>query len=118
MYLDWFAVDVGLCLKSMDNGLLVVQFRVGIGEGVSLSNKLQEIPLGKGELLIEGGDVLLLPVGNRVYAALEAAEGLKKVGVEAAVINPRFIYPLDAELILEWARKKRPLPKKILKRLK
>jgi 1-deoxy-D-xylulose-5-phosphate synthase len=47
----------------------------------------------------------LLPVGNRVYPALEAAAGLQKIGIDAAVINPRFIRPLDSELIIEWAAK-------------
>ena len=49
--------------------------------------------------------MLLLPIGNRVYPALEAAEGLQKLGVSAAVINPRFINPLDGDLISEWADK-------------
>ena len=50
-----------------------------------------------------GNDILLLPVGNRVYPALRAAEGLEKLGISAAVINPRFIKPLDADLICTWA---------------
>jgi 1-deoxy-D-xylulose-5-phosphate synthase len=66
---------------------------------------LQRLPLGTGELLQEGKDILLLPIGNRVTAALEAATGLKKLGIEAAVINPRFIKPLDEELICEWAKR-------------
>ncbi|MDA8164427.1 MAG: 1-deoxy-D-xylulose-5-phosphate synthase, partial [Desulfobacteraceae bacterium] len=70
---------------------------------VELADHLEKLPLGKGELLREGKDVLLLPVGNRVYPALEAADGLQKVGIEAAVINPRFIKPLDGDLIAEWA---------------
>ena len=66
-------------------------------------NEMHKLALGKGELLQEGDDILLLPVGNRVYPALEAAKGLEKVGIKAAVINPRFIKPLDAELICHWA---------------
>ena len=42
---------------------------------------LHKLDIGKGELLVKGNDVLLLPVGNRVYPALEAAEGLEKVGI-------------------------------------
>jgi len=56
-------------------------------------------------VLAEGDDILLLPVGNRVYPALAAADGLRKVGISAAVINPRFIKPLDAELICTWAKR-------------
>jgi 1-deoxy-D-xylulose-5-phosphate synthase len=87
------------------NGPAAVRYPRGSGEGVELSGSLSEIPIGKGELLREGKDILLLPVGNRVNSALEAANGLKKVGIDAAVINPRFVKPLDSDLISEWAEK-------------
>jgi 1-deoxy-D-xylulose-5-phosphate synthase len=87
------------------NGPAALRYPRGAGEGVELSDSLQEIPIGKGELLRAGKDILLLPIGNRVYPALEAAFGLEKVGIDAAVINPRFIKPLDNELIIEWAEK-------------
>jgi 1-deoxy-D-xylulose-5-phosphate synthase len=84
-------------------GPAAVRYPRGNGEGVALDEVLQRIPLGTGELLREGGDILLLPLGNRVSAALEAATGLKKLGIEAAVINPRFVRPLDDALICAWA---------------
>ncbi|MGW8193302.1 MAG: 1-deoxy-D-xylulose-5-phosphate synthase [Desulforhopalus sp.] len=85
------------------NGPSVVRYPRGAGHGVPLAATMRRLEIGKGELLREGDDLLLLPVGNRVYPALEAAEGLEKVGVHAAVINPRFIKPLDGELICKWA---------------
>lgn len=85
------------------NGPSAVRYPRGSGQGVPLSTDLEMLEIGKGELLREGRDILLLPVGNRVYPALEAAEGLEKVGINAAVINPRFVKPLDAELICQWA---------------
>lgn len=85
------------------NGPVAVRYPRGSAIGVELSTNLKELAIGTGELLVEGNDVLLLPLGNRVYPALEAAEGLTKVGVNAAVINPRFIKPLDSELICKWA---------------
>lgn len=85
------------------NGPTAVRYPRGAGIGVELSTRLKKLEIGKGELLKEGTDILLLPVGNRVYPALEAAEGLTKVGINAAVINPRFIKPLDSELICHWA---------------
>jgi 1-deoxy-D-xylulose-5-phosphate synthase len=87
------------------NGPAALRYPRGTGEGVELSENLCEITIGKGELLRQGKDILLLPIGNRVYPALEAAHGLEKVGIDAAVINPRFIKPLDNELIIEWAEK-------------
>jgi 1-deoxy-D-xylulose-5-phosphate synthase len=86
-------------------GPAAVRYPRGAGEGVELDDELEEIPIGSGELLREGTDILLLPVGNRVYPALEAAKGLEKIGIDAAVVNPRFIKPLDSELITEWAEK-------------
>jgi 1-deoxy-D-xylulose-5-phosphate synthase len=82
-----------------------IRYARGNGTGIGLTDDLQKIPIGKGEILREGKDMLLLPAGNRVATALEAAEGLYKVGVDAAVINPRFINPLDNELICDWASK-------------
>ncbi len=87
------------------NGPAAVRYPRGSGCGVALANQFKKLEIGRGELMLEGEDVLLLPIGNRVYPALEAAGGLKKVGINAAVINPRFIKPLDAELICGWARK-------------
>jgi 1-deoxy-D-xylulose-5-phosphate synthase len=85
------------------NGPSAVRYPRGSGYDVPLADSLKKLDIGKGELLREGDDILLLPLGNRVYPALEAADGLEKVGIRAAVINPRFIKPLDAELICQWA---------------
>jgi len=87
------------------DGPAAVRYPRGKGEGAALASELKKLPIGKGELLREGKDILLLPVGNRVYPAMEAANGLQKIGIDAAVINPRFITPLDAELICTWAEK-------------
>ncbi|MFH7319445.1 1-deoxy-D-xylulose-5-phosphate synthase [Desulfurivibrio sp. D14AmB] len=86
-------------------GPVAIRYPRGSGLGVERDGDLRKIPFGKGELLREGNDLLLLPVGNRVSTALEAAEGLAKMGIAAAVINPRFIKPLDGELICHWAEK-------------
>ncbi len=80
-----------------------VRYPRGAGEGVPLTSDLKKLEIGRGEVLREGKDILLLPVGNRVYPALRAAEGLQKLGIDAAVINPRFIKPLDGDLISFWA---------------
>ncbi len=86
-------------------GPSAVRYNRGNGLGVPLSKGYKKLAIGKGELLREGRDVLLLPIGNRVAPAMNAAEGLKKVGIDAAVINPRFITPIDGDLICEWAKK-------------
>ena len=61
---------------------------------------------GKGVLLREGTDVLIVASGIMVKEALEAAKKLSdEDGIEAAVIDPVTVKPLDAELIREWAEK-------------
>jgi len=89
----------------LHHGPVAVRYPRGNGVGCKLDECLKKLEIGKGELLREGKDILLLPIGNCVYPAIEAAAGLEKVGVDAAVINPRFIAPLDEELILSWAQK-------------
>ena len=86
------------------HGPVVIRYPRGSGEGVSLKAAFSELEIGKGELLREGRDVLLIPIGNRVTPALMAAEQLQTAGIEAAVINPRFIKPLDEKLICTWAK--------------
>ncbi len=87
------------------DGPVLLRYPRGSGVEVQLEAPETTLDIGKGELLREGNDVLLLPIGNRVYPALEAAQGLDKLGISAAVINPRFIKPLDNELISHWAKK-------------
>jgi len=86
-------------------GPSAVRYPRGAGENVKLATHLEKIAIGKGELLRDGDDILLLPVGNRVHPALRAANGLEKLGIQAAVINPRFVKPLDKELICDIAGK-------------
>jgi 1-deoxy-D-xylulose-5-phosphate synthase len=75
----------------------------GVGLGVALSPALTEIPVGKAEVINDGKDITLLAVGNMVPVARRAAGMLKEHGVSAAVINARFIKPLDADCITGYA---------------
>lgn len=73
------------------------------GEGVALKEP-HLLPWGQGELLREGKDLLVAAAGTVANAALAAAERLfNEEGIDAAVINARFVKPLDEKLILEWA---------------
>lgn len=63
-----------------------------------------EFKIGKGEVLREGKDVLIIATGIMVAKALEAAETLSKENIEATVVNIASIKPLDAELIVSLAK--------------
>lgn len=60
--------------------------------------KMQDIKLGKMEILEEGRDVCIVAVGSMVWPSYEVGKLLKKSDIEATVINLRFIKPLDEEL--------------------
>ncbi len=79
-----------------------VRFPKAKGLGVPMDESLQVLPLGRSELVKEGQD-LLFAVGNMVAPALEAACELEKAGVSLAVVNARFVKPLDRDLILRFA---------------
>jgi acetoin:2,6-dichlorophenolindophenol oxidoreductase subunit beta len=63
------------------------------------------VPIGKGAVRREGSDVTIVGKLLTVYRALAAAEELAGEGIEAEVIDPRTLVPLDRELILESVRK-------------
>jgi 1-deoxy-D-xylulose-5-phosphate synthase len=65
------------------------------------------IPVGRGEVLREGGDLLFVGFGPIVRRALDAAVVLEAEGWSIGVINARFARPLDRQLILDQARGKR-----------
>ncbi|MBW4445153.1 MAG: 1-deoxy-D-xylulose-5-phosphate synthase [Plectolyngbya sp. WJT66-NPBG17] len=78
----------------------------GNGYGVPLMEEGWEtLPIGKGEILRQGDDLLMLGYGSMVYPAMQTAEILSEHGIEATVINARFAKPLDEELILPLAQK-------------
>jgi 1-deoxy-D-xylulose-5-phosphate synthase len=63
------------------------------------------LSLGKAEVILEGDDLVILAAGNTVATSIRAAEMLREQGISAAVVNARFVKPLDEELILKLARK-------------
>lgn len=93
---------LGLMLSAIDDDNPVMYFE----QKVLLSMKsevmsLEPIPLGKGRIVREGGDLSIITYGRQVYDALEAAEKLAADGIGVEVIDLRSLYPLDKELIGE-----------------
>ena len=97
---------LGLMLSAIDDDNPVMYFE----QKVLLSMKsevtsLEPIPLGKGRIVREGGDLSIITYGRQVYDALEAAEKLAADGIGVEVIDLRSLYPLDKELIGETIAK-------------
>jgi 1-deoxy-D-xylulose-5-phosphate synthase len=86
------------------DGPIALRYPRGSAEGVAMDSEIRTLPIGKGELIREGNDLAILAIGNRVTPALEAARVLEKEGVQAAVVNCRFVKPLDRNLIYQLAR--------------
>ena len=59
-------------------------------------DEIPRIPFGSWEILRRGGDLALLATGTMVLPALEAADQLAAEGIEASVVNCRFLKPMDA----------------------
>lgn len=93
---------LGLMLSAIDDDDPVMFFeqKVLLGMKGEVSS-LEPIPLGKGRVAREGGDLSIITYGRQVYDALEAAEKLAAEGIGVEVIDLRSLYPLDKELIGE-----------------
>jgi 1-deoxy-D-xylulose-5-phosphate synthase len=87
-------------------GPCAIRIPRGEGEGVPLMEEgWLPLEIGRGEMLTDGDDLLIVAYGSMVYPALATAGLLQERGVRAAVINGRFLRPLDEALILPIARR-------------
>lgn len=82
------------------DGPAALRYPRGSGLGVDIEREPQLIEIGKGEVLREGSDVAIVAYGSMVQPAMDAAKKLAADGVDATVVNARFVKPLDEELIL------------------
>ncbi len=89
-------------------GPAAIRYPRGNGFGVDISAAPQDLETGKAEILRQGEtDVAIVGLGSMVYPAMQAAEKLAVSGIDATVVNARFVKPLDEELILKLARENR-----------
>lgn len=81
------------------DGPVAFRYPRGAATGVPLDEEFRVLPIGKGTLVEDGDDIVILAIGRSVVDALEASRRLKENGISAAVMNCRFVKPLDIELI-------------------
>lgn len=86
------------------DGPVAIRYPRGSGFGVPLDQTFRKIPFGQAEILRTGEDGVILAVGAMVYPACAAANTLAAEGIDLAVVNARFIKPLDRDLILSLVR--------------
>jgi 1-deoxy-D-xylulose-5-phosphate synthase len=88
-----------------EDGPIALRFSRGaVAQAPDLSRPARALPIGKGELLREGERACLVGIGLGTEHALAAARMLAESGIEAGVIDARFVKPLDRELLLAAAR--------------
>lgn len=95
--------ELGHMLKTaVDSGKpFVLRYPRGAGFNVPPDETLADLPIGQGVWLKKGKDLTIAAVGNQVHPALQAAQILKEHGVDAGVINARFVKPLDTQILDE-----------------
>jgi 1-deoxy-D-xylulose-5-phosphate synthase len=90
-------------------GPAAVRFPRGTGFGVPLDPESKTLPVGEAELLRDGEDAAIIAIGSMVHPALEVASELAADGFSVAVLNARFVKPLDVARIEGLARRCRGL---------
>jgi 1-deoxy-D-xylulose-5-phosphate synthase len=86
-------------------GPSAIRYPRGVVAGVARKAEPEVIPVGKAEVLQDGSDVAILGLGPMTSMAKELAALLERDGYSAAVINPRFVKPVDREMLGQYARR-------------
>lgn len=97
----WAALEV--------EGPVAVRYPRGCGPLEEVSPEPEPVEFGRAVVVRQGKDVALLAVGRMVHVALEAASLLSKEGIDAEVVNVRFVKPMDEDLIKERAASRKLL---------
>jgi 1-deoxy-D-xylulose-5-phosphate synthase len=84
-------------------GPSAIRYPRGVGPDAARKPEPQVIPVGKAEVLKDGSDVAILGLGPMITLAQELARRLECAGFSVAVINPRFIKPMDREMLASYA---------------
>ncbi len=87
------------------DGPIALRYPRGNALGVKINEQFTKIEIGKSEKLKDGEDVALIAVGSMVDYALKAGTNLQSVGINAEIINLRFIKPLDSEMLDDIAKR-------------
>jgi 1-deoxy-D-xylulose-5-phosphate synthase len=87
------------------NGPSAIRYPRGTGPGTTVKAHPVALPLGVAEVVREGEDIAILGLGALLPMAQELAAALEQEGCSAAVINPRFVKPLDRGMLARYAKK-------------
>jgi pyruvate dehydrogenase E1 component beta subunit len=88
-----------------DNPVLFIEHKLLYTQKGPVPAEPYTIPLGQAEIKREGEDVTIVATSMAVWRALEAAEELAAMGISAEVVDPRTLFPLDLDTVLESVSK-------------
>jgi 1-deoxy-D-xylulose-5-phosphate synthase len=89
----------------LHDGPAAVRYPRGTGPGTAVKSHPVALPIGKAEVIRDGDEIAILGLGALLPMAEELADRLLEQGHSAAVINPRFVKPLDRELLASFAKR-------------
>jgi len=86
-------------------GPSAIRYPRGAVAGVARKADPQSIAIGKAEVLADGSDVAILGLGSMISLAKSLAAAIERDGYSAALVNPRFVKPIDREMLERYARR-------------
>ena len=89
----------------LHEGPSAVRYPRGTGPGVAVKAQPTALQIGKAKVVRDGDGVAIWGLGSLLPMAVELADRLEEQGHAAAVINPRFVKPLDREMLAAYAKK-------------
>lgn len=92
-------------MNSIDDMPSIIRYPRGVGMDVSMPDTPEVLPVGKAEIMADGHDIAIIALGNMVSVACEVKNLLEQDNLSVAVINARFIRPLDETCIKNHAEK-------------
>ncbi|MBL9178442.1 MAG: 1-deoxy-D-xylulose-5-phosphate synthase, partial [Verrucomicrobiaceae bacterium] len=98
-------VDMLWTMANYDKGPIAIRYPRGNGPGILPKAKPALLEIGKAEVVADGSDVALIALGEMFPVAEAAKKELEAKGLSVALINPRWIKPLDMSCISSFARK-------------
>ncbi|BCU75893.1 1-deoxy-D-xylulose-5-phosphate synthase [Luteolibacter sp. LG18] len=98
-------VDMLHTMAQFEDGPSAIRYPRGTIDGTPIPATAKILEIGKAEVVADGSDVALIGLGTMFEMARRAKAMLEEKGLSVALINPRFIKPLDATVIEEYAAK-------------
>ena len=92
-----------------DESPISIRYPRGSGTATKIRKTFKKLEIGKAEVLREGKDAVILAIGEMTPASLEAAKILEDEGIDAEVVNMRFVRPLDTALLDDIASRNVPV---------